>query len=66
MAGEVTGAESTAEVTERRAGFARQAIADAVRQKAGNSKAHGEFTVRLHWKAGVIELVTVEDSTTYK
>jgi hypothetical protein len=58
--------ESPVEATERREKFAQEAISTAVRQKAGKSSVHGTFTVRLHWRAGVLEQVTIEDSATYK
>jgi hypothetical protein len=58
--------ESPVDATERREKFAREAISGAVRQKAGKPSAHGTFTVRLHWRAGILERVTVEDSAEYK
>jgi hypothetical protein len=58
--------ESPAEAAERRMRFALEAIERAVREKVGNPKAHGKFSAVLHWKAGHLEHVTIEDSANYK
>lgn len=58
--------ESPRDASERRLNAAIEAIQAAFRQKHGNAKSHGEFSVTLHWKAGEVDLVTVQDMATYK
>ena len=65
MAG-ADGQENQSEATSRREEFAIEAIRKIVRQKAGNQQSHGKSTVTLHWRAGVLELVTVGDEANYK
>lgn len=60
------GNESQFEATTRREEFALEAIRKIVRQKAGNKDSHGKSSVTLHWRAGVLELVTVGDEANYK
>ena len=66
MANGASDLESIVEATHRRELFAVGAVQQAVRQKAGKPEAHGTFSVKLHFRAGRLEQVTVEDSTTYK
>lgn len=54
------------EASDRRLQFAIEALQAAYQQKRGLGKSHGEFSVTLHFKAGVVEMVTVNDAVTYK